>query len=171
MSTSLFSIFSRAQICFPLPLRRTWMAGSLSTASRYEEKQTEQKKLLSPAVIHVGLESKSEHEQYILCNISLPSTLQTTLRFSSITKCFSFLLHKLLYIRSPRWRCSSGRRQLRYFKTLKLLIAAICIKIRRPSGHRNSNQILRHRRDAYSLVISFLSSIPEVTIISDVHHV
>lgn len=76
------------------------MAGSLSTASRYQEKQTE-KKLLSPAVIHVCLESRSEHEQYILCNISLASILQTTLRFSSVTKCFSFLLHKLLYISFP----------------------------------------------------------------------
>lgn len=33
MSTRRFSIFSRLQICFPRHRRRTWIAGSLSTAS------------------------------------------------------------------------------------------------------------------------------------------
>lgn len=34
MSTRRFSIFSKLQICLPRHRRRTWMAGSLSTASR-----------------------------------------------------------------------------------------------------------------------------------------
>lgn len=74
MSTRRFSIFSRLQICFPRHRRRTWIAGSLSTASLYTNRHTQ--------IFREIAALKTEHRTSLHRCLGLLVCLCETLRFA-----------------------------------------------------------------------------------------
>lgn len=94
MSTSLFSIFSIAQICFPLPLRRTWIAGSLSTTSRYKERERE-------VSVHPCWPDK-QSTTHCVCFILSIFNISSVSTFLTPSTSFSFFSCSVDFQKSPR---------------------------------------------------------------------